>query len=315
MAGTPTAICDEHEAVTNEPPAVDEDHLQWHRDHSIVVRDFAYEESDERFSKMPVELMMRCDRPPLHHSRSYEWKRNQPRFAAGGGGGYSSGVHYDDPWGAEIEEDEDDWGFPMGSITGGTSTAPMGSTRGGGPSSELKNRSRAWGNLGSKSLGGKWVNVSEEESSNYYEESGEEDEFEEVPPQPQYEDDYDGEDVHTPSRTFKHSPLHDVHAHPEVEDGIDGDDDFSSGDEVGYDEISPTPFKTGVYRALYAFEAEGPTEMSVEVNQLVRIIGRGGGEGWAVGLRNWTPEQEIKGMSSTPDCGDTQGLIPEGYCV
>lgn len=317
MAGTPTEICDEHEAVTNEPPAADEDNLQWHRDHPIVVRDFAFDESDERFSKQPIELMMRCDRPLLHHSRSYEWRRNQPRFAAGGGGGYSSGVHYGDPWGGEYEEeeDEDDWGFPLGSISGGTSTAPMGSTHGGGPRSELKNRSRAWANLGSKSLGGKWVNVSEEESSNYYEESGEEDGFEEISPQPQFDDDFNEDDVHTPSTTFKHSPLHDVHPHPEVDgqDGVDGDDDFSSGDELGYDDVNPEPLKTGVYRALYPFEAEGPSEMSVEVNQLVRIIGRGGGEGWVVALRNWTPEQEIKGTRNACDTAVAQGLVPEGY--
>ena len=53
----------------------------------------------------------------------------------------------------------------------------------------------------------------------------------------------------------------------------------------------------GVYRAVYAFEPEGTAEMALEEDQLVRIVGRGGGVGWAVALRE----------------DGEHALVPEGY--
>ncbi|KAH9922720.1 uncharacterized protein B0H18DRAFT_1085807 [Fomitopsis serialis] len=42
------------------------------------------------------------------------------------------------------------------------------------------------------------------------------------------------------------------------------------------------PLVPGIYRAMFAFEPEGTAEMALEEEQIVRIIGRGGGVGWAI---------------------------------
>ena len=55
---------------------------------------------------------------------------------------------------------------------------------------------------------------------------------------------------------------------------IDGDDDDYPDQEV--------PLLPGLYRAMFAFEPEGKSEMALVEDQIVRIVGRGGGVGWAV---------------------------------
>jgi hypothetical protein len=68
-------------------------------------------------------------------------------------------------------------------------------------------------------------------------------------------------------------------------------------DELGADQ-EPESFVPGIYRAMYAFNPEGPSEMALEEDQLVSVLGRGGGSGWVVVAK------------------DTQGgqaLVPEGY--
>lgn len=58
------------------------------------------------------------------------------------------------------------------------------------------------------------------------------------------------------------------------------------------------PLFPGLYRAVYAFEPEGTAEMALEEDQVVRVIGRGGGVGWAIVARG----------------GDEgHALVPEGY--
>ncbi|EJF60028.1 hypothetical protein BD309DRAFT_987036 [Dichomitus squalens] len=53
----------------------------------------------------------------------------------------------------------------------------------------------------------------------------------------------------------------------------------------------------GLYRALYAFEPEGTAEMALEEEQIVHVVGRGGGVGWAVVERE----------------GGGHALVPESY--
>ncbi|GBE79070.1 hypothetical protein BKA93DRAFT_817787 [Sparassis latifolia] len=65
--------------------------------------------------------------------------------------------------------------------------------------------------------------------------------------------------------------------------------------EDGDDEDGP--LLPGLYRALFAFEPEGTAEMALEEEQLVRVVGRGGGVGWAV------VEKE----------GGGHALVPESY--
>ena len=90
-------------------------------------------------------------------------------------------------------------------------------------------------------------------------------------------------------------------------DSLDDDDDFDDyedggdGRAVGEDEGEEhvnRPLLPGMYRALYAFEPEGTAEMALEEDQVVRVVGRGGGVGWAIVARG----------------GDEgHALVPEGY--
>ncbi|RDB30414.1 hypothetical protein Hypma_007096 [Hypsizygus marmoreus] len=61
------------------------------------------------------------------------------------------------------------------------------------------------------------------------------------------------------------------------------------------------PLYPGLYRAMYTFEPEGTAEMALEEDQFVRVIGRGGGVGWAVVV------DEREGM------GEKHALVPESY--
>ena len=70
-------------------------------------------------------------------------------------------------------------------------------------------------------------------------------------------------------------------------------------DEEKYEEYpnEDEPLIPGLYRALYAFEPEGTAEMALEEEQVVRVVGRGGGVGWAI------VEQD----------GGGHALVPESY--
>lgn len=57
----------------------------------------------------------------------------------------------------------------------------------------------------------------------------------------------------------------------------------------------------GLYRALYAFEPEGTAEMKLDEDQLVRVIGRGGGVGWAVVVKDGLKDMGV------------HALVPESY--
>lgn len=84
---------------------------------------------------------------------------------------------------------------------------------------------------------------------------------------------------------------------------LDDDDDFDDyedpAEQVGEGEDHvERPLFPGLYRALYTFEPEGTAEMALEEDQIVRVVGRGGGVGWAIVARG----------------GDEgHALVPEGY--
>ncbi|KAI0312040.1 hypothetical protein OF83DRAFT_693556 [Amylostereum chailletii] len=75
----------------------------------------------------------------------------------------------------------------------------------------------------------------------------------------------------------------------------DADELSDEGEGDGEGEAGELP--PGMYRALYAFEPEGTAEMALEEDQVVHVIGRGGGVGWAVALRE----------------NGEHALVPEGY--
>ncbi|KAI0056663.1 hypothetical protein BV25DRAFT_1551998 [Artomyces pyxidatus] len=82
----------------------------------------------------------------------------------------------------------------------------------------------------------------------------------------------------------------------EIEDPMDAQsDEYDEDDEEQEVERELPP---GLYRALYAFEPEGTAEMALEEEQIVRVLGRGGGVGWAIVVR---------------EGGEGHALVPEGY--
>ncbi|KAG8883162.1 hypothetical protein FRB97_007097 [Tulasnella sp. 331] len=74
--------------------------------------------------------------------------------------------------------------------------------------------------------------------------------------------------------------------------------------ESDYDEEDPdVPFIPGFYKAMYAFEPEGAAEMALEEEQVVRCLGRGGGPGWIIAVREAKDGVGEQGHA----------LVPEGY--
>ena len=64
------------------------------------------------------------------------------------------------------------------------------------------------------------------------------------------------------------------------------DDDEGAAEEKNYDNEEEgegeeeEPLYPGLYRALYAFDPEGTAEMALAEDQVVRVVGRGGGVRW-----------------------------------
>lgn len=86
-------------------------------------------------------------------------------------------------------------------------------------------------------------------------------------------------------------------------DDADELDDAEDDDEYEDAESGEDPLYPGLYRAMYAFEPEGTAEMKLEEDQLVRVIGRGGGVGWAVVDRG----------GGVGEDGKAHALVPESY--
>jgi hypothetical protein len=85
-------------------------------------------------------------------------------------------------------------------------------------------------------------------------------------------------------------------------------------EEEGEEEEEEEPLYPGLYRALYAFEPEGTAEMRLEEDQIVRVVGRGGGVGWAV----VDVLHSQLGDSSAAELGEGEeqrkhALVPESY--
>ncbi|KAI0689649.1 hypothetical protein BC835DRAFT_1418390 [Cytidiella melzeri] len=81
-------------------------------------------------------------------------------------------------------------------------------------------------------------------------------------------------------------------AEPEYEE-----EENDEGEEEYLEDGDDEPLVPGMYRALYAFEPEGTAEMALVEDQVVRVIGKGGGVGWAI------VEREDGGHA----------LVPESY--
>ena len=85
------------------------------------------------------------------------------------------------------------------------------------------------------------------------------------------------------------------------------DADEYADTEDGEEEEEEEPLYPGLYRALYAFEPEGTAEMKLDEDQIVRVVGRGGGVGWAVVVVDDHEQRAGSGPLLK------HALVPEGY--
>jgi hypothetical protein len=109
-------------------------------------------------------------------------------------------------------------------------------------------------------------------------------------------------------RNFLEGDSDDADLDEEYYDAANGVSVPVDDDDDDYEEDALYP---GLYRALYAFEPEGTAEMRLVEDQVVRVIGRGGGVGWAVVIdeKGAAEEAEGEGVVGVPK----HALVPEGY--
>ncbi|KAG6839370.1 hypothetical protein C0991_003223, partial [Blastosporella zonata] len=104
----------------------------------------------------------------------------------------------------------------------------------------------------------------------------------------------------------------------EMDLNFSGDTEESDIEDTDADEgeeDEEEPLYPGLYRAMYAFEPEGTAEMALAEDQVVRVVGRGGGVGWAVVLiEDDGPVEEGAGGRDTGE-GERKkhALVPESY--
>ncbi|KAH6869713.1 hypothetical protein BKA70DRAFT_1357484 [Coprinopsis sp. MPI-PUGE-AT-0042] len=95
------------------------------------------------------------------------------------------------------------------------------------------------------------------------------------------------------------------------EDGLVGTGEGDGGEE---EELYP-----GIYRAMFAFEPEGTAEVALSEDQLVRVVGRGGGVGWAVVEVGWKPTpglvKELREMGADLGGLDDASLLDDSAAV
>ena len=101
----------------------------------------------------------------------------------------------------------------------------------------------------------------------------------------------------------------------------DDEDEYEDDDTTGLvppddvdDDYEEDALYPGLYRALYAFEPEGTAEMRLVEDQVVRVIGRGGGVGWAVVIddKGTAEAAEAEGVPSDL-VAPKHALVPESY--
>ena len=90
----------------------------------------------------------------------------------------------------------------------------------------------------------------------------------------------------------------DTRRHPEDED------EYADAEDGGEEE---QPLYPGLYRAVYAFEPEGAAEMKLDEDQIIRVVGRGGGAGWAVVI-----DERGSSGSSTNSSSHSSGTMGDG---
>lgn len=99
----------------------------------------------------------------------------------------------------------------------------------------------------------------------------------------------------------------------EQEQGEESEDEGEFDDEYDVDERHPdTSLSPGLYRSLYPFSPEAPSEMALVEGQVVRVIGKGSGDGWAI---------VVVSNDDTDDGSDERrrkrkvrhALVPESY--
>jgi len=132
--------------------------------------------------------------------------------------------------------------------------------------------------------------------------------------QQQQEEEEEEEEETYPSRGEMELNFEEEHGDVTPESGrssevyYDAEDDLRDENQLDGEGEEEEPLYPGTYRAMYAFDPEGTAEMRLTEDQIVHVVGRGGGVGWAVAV---VPE----GVDGGVDVGDgiRHALVPESY--
>ena len=85
------------------------------------------------------------------------------------------------------------------------------------------------------------------------------------------------------------------------------EDDYAFSSDSGGEDEEPW----GLHRAMFAFEAVGDHEIGLEEGDLIDVRGRGGGDGWVIGVKRYLGAD---GKVTVYDGQEvTEGLVPETY--
>ncbi|KAK1223624.1 hypothetical protein PQX77_013502 [Marasmius sp. AFHP31] len=281
----------------------------------IRIRDYAFTEGDVKHLGMGKEVpkpnrVRLLNRRLLGEEGWRLWRkaekarrrgdgnaRKRARESMGSVGSAASSVYSEDEWeegGADPESDEDEdsngWGslgnfkFGMGRFSwGGSSSSSKGNT----PATTTSDASPAASTSNRKSTPAGFPTQTDLDRN--FADSSESSDTE--------EDDYDDAEDGASGRYYSASasPM------PEGEDA-----DYA---DAGEEDLLP-----GLYKALYAFEPEGTAEMALREDQLVHVVGRGGGVGWAVVVVDGVNEKGD--YVELPDEGEGKkrhALVPESY--
>ncbi|KAJ8090633.1 hypothetical protein PM082_018190 [Marasmius tenuissimus] len=281
----------------------------------IQIRDYAFSEGDVKHLGMGKEVpkpnrVRLLNRRLLGEEGWRLWRkaerakkrgdasaRKRARESMGSVGSAASSVYSEDEWeegGADPESDEDDdsngWGslgnfkFGMGRFSWGGSSS---SSKGNNSTTTASDASPTASTSNRKSTPAGFPTQTDLDRN--FADSSESSDTE--------EDDYDDAEDGASGRYYSASasPM------PEGDDAEYGD--------AGEDDLLP-----GLYKALYAFEPEGTAEMALQEDQLVHVVGRGGGVGWAVVVVDGVNEKGD--YVELPDEGEGKkkhALVPESY--
>ena len=267
-----------------EPPSQpDEDKV------FVKIRDFAFQPADERYN----------GQGPLVPKPNRVGRMNRRL------GGRSSSISSSDGDGIDQDDEDDGWGWNAGGYgargfgygggwVGGRFSWAVSSGTGAATAATIFDQEKAYATAAANlSAAASKTNGNANNEDGYPSRSDMDRNFLDS----ESEEYYDAEDN---EGLYEEEEEEEERAFGDASSGVEDDDE---------------PLYPGLYRALYAFEPEGTAEMRLVEDQIVRVVGRGGGVGWAVVVSE-PPEEGTETTDSVVEGAlktSKHALVPESY--